>query len=54
MLRAKFQEYRTAGSGEEFLKVFTIYRHGGHPGDLDHLSKLSFSLPKEAQKKIWL
>ena len=31
MIHAKFQENRTAGSGEvDFLKVFTIYGHGGH------------------------
>ena len=33
MLRTKFQDHRTSGSGEEdFLKVFTIYGHGGHLG----------------------
>ena len=33
MLHAKFQDHRTFGSGEEdFLKVFTIYGHGGHLG----------------------
>ena len=31
MLYAKFQAQRTFGSGEEFLKVFTIHGHGGHP-----------------------
>ena len=36
MLHAKFQDHRTSGSGEEdFLKVFTIYGHGGH---LDHVT----------------
>ena len=30
MLLIKFQDHRSIGSGEEdFLKVFTIYRHGG-------------------------
>ena len=33
MLHAKFQDHRTNSSGEEdFLKVFTIYRNGGHLG----------------------
>ena len=33
MLHAKFQDHRKSGSGEErFLKVFTIYGHGGHLG----------------------
>ena len=28
-----FQNHRPSGSGEEdFLKVFAIYSHGGHPG----------------------
>ena len=31
MLHTKFQDHRTYGSGEEgFLKVFTLYGHGGH------------------------
>ena len=33
MLHTKFRGNRPAGSGEEdFLKVFTIYGHGGHLG----------------------
>ena len=33
MLRAKSQDNRTYGSvGRRFLKVFTIYGHGGHLG----------------------
>ena len=33
MLHAKFQDHRTSGSEEgDFLKVFTIYGHGGHLG----------------------
>ena len=33
MLHAKFQNYRTSGSGEEdFFKVFTINGHGDHLG----------------------
>ena len=30
MLHAKFQDHRTSGSGEDFLKIFNIYGHGGH------------------------
>ena len=33
MLHAKFQDHRISGSGD-FLKVFTIYWHGGHLGDV--------------------
>ena len=33
MLHTKFQGHWVTGSGEEdFLKVFTIYGHGGHIG----------------------
>ena len=31
MLHTKFRENRSAGSAD-FLKVFTIYGHGGHLG----------------------
>ena len=30
MLHAKFQDNRTSCSGEDDLKVFNIYGHGGH------------------------
>ena len=37
MIHAKFQDHKTSGSGEEgFLKVLTIYGHGGH---LDHVTR---------------
>ena len=32
MLPIKFQGHRSNGSGEVFLKVLTIYGHGGHVG----------------------
>ena len=41
MLHAKFQNHRTSGSGEDFLKAFTIYGCGGHLG-LDGVSPLVF------------
>ena len=37
MLHAKFQDHRTLGSGEDFLKVFTIIYGGGN--HLEHLYK---------------
>ena len=56
MLHAKFQDHRTSGSGKEDFKGFyhiwawwTFWSC-----DLDHLYKLSFSLPKEAPHEIWL
>ena len=57
MLHTRFRENRPAGSGEEdFLRVFTIYGHGGHLGHVTWTiyNKLSFPLPKEAPHKIWL
>ena len=33
MIHIKFQDHRSSDSREEdFLKVFTIYGHGGHLG----------------------
>ena len=43
MLHAKFQDHRTLGSGEEdFLKVFTIYGHGGHLGHVTCTNYINF------------
>ena len=40
MLHTKFQGHRSTASGEEdFIKVFTIYGHGGHVG---HMTQLIF------------
>ena len=59
MLHTKFRENLPAGSGEEdFLGFYHIW--AWQPSwscddcDLDHLYKLSFPLPKEALRKIWL
>ena len=50
MLHTKFQGHRSIGSGEEdFLKVFTIYRHGGHVGHVTQLIYINFhSYPPQA------
>ena len=41
MLHTKFREIRPTGSGEEdFLRVFTIYWHGGHLG---HVTRIMFT-----------
>ena len=46
MLHAKFQDHRTSGSGEEdFLKVFTIYGHGGHLGHVTWTNYINFRSP---------
>ena len=54
MLHANFQDHRTSGSGDEdFLSVYHILAwRPSWSCDLDHLYKLSFTLPKEAPHKI--
>ena len=42
MLHTKFRENRPAGSGEDFLRVFTIYGHGGHLGHVTRIMLTSF------------
>ena len=39
MLHTKFRGNRPAGSGEDFLRVFTIYGRGGH---LCHVTSIMF------------
>ena len=55
MLYAKFQDHRTSGSGEDFLKK-NYHIWAWQPSwscDLDHLYKLSIPLPEEAPHEIW-
>ena len=42
MLHTKFRENRPAGSGEEDLKGFTIYGHGGHLGHVTSIMLINF------------
>ena len=43
MLHTKFRENRPAGSGkEDFLRVFTIYGHGGHLGHVTSMMLINF------------
>ena len=47
MLQAKFQDHMTSGSGEVFLKLFTIYGHG-HPHFQRRLQiKFGFDWPSD-------
>ena len=46
MLHAKFQDHRTSGSGD-FLKVFTIYGHGGHLGNVTWTIYINFRSPSQ-------
>ena len=50
MLHIKFQDYRTFGSGEMFLKAFVIYGHGNHLFHVtqDNFYKYMSFVPKEA------
>ena len=46
MLHTKFRENRPAGSGgKDFLKVFTIYGHGGHLGHVTWTIYKNFGSP---------
>ena len=42
MLHTKFRENQNAGSGEDFLRVFTIYGHGGHLGHVTRIMLINF------------
>ena len=42
MLHTKFRENRPAGSGEDFLRVFTINGHGGHLGHVTSIMLIFF------------
>ena len=43
MQHTKFQDHRSIASGEEdFFKVFTIYGHGGHVGQVTQLICIIF------------
>ena len=46
MLHTKFCENRPAGSREEdFLRVFTIYGHGGHLGHVTQMPRTKYCSP---------
>ena len=42
MLHTKFQGHRSVGSGEDFVKVFTLYGHNGHVGHVTQLICINF------------
>ena len=55
MLQTKFRGNWPAGSGEEdFLKVFTIYGHGGHLGHVTRimLTNFHFLVPESFHTKF--
>ena len=42
MLLTKFQDHRSIGSGEDFLRFLPYIRHGGHAGHVTLLICISF------------
>ena len=55
MLHTKFPGNQPASSGEEdFLRVFTIYGHGGHLGHVTSIMSLDFHslVPESFHKKF--
>ena len=54
MLHTKFCENRPASSGEEDLRVFTIYGHGGHLGHVTRimLTNFHFLVPESFHTKF--
>ena len=53
MLHAKFHGHWSTGSGEEVLKVFTIYGHGGHIGHVTWTVQTFFLFLKATYER-WL
>ena len=45
MLHTKFRGNRPAGSGEDFLVIFTIYGRGGHLGHVIKIPRTNFCSP---------
>ena len=59
MLQTKFRGNRPARSGEDFLRVFTIYGRGGHLGHVTSImsSDFHFLVPESFHAKFgseWL
>ena len=54
MLHTKFRGNRSAGSGEDFQRVSTIYGHGGHLGHVTSImsSDFHFLVPESFHKKF--
>ena len=42
MLHTKYRENRPTGSGEDLLRVFTIYGHGGHLCQVTSIMLINF------------
>ena len=55
MLHTKFRGNRPAGSGEDFLRVFTIYGRGSHLGHVTSImsSDFHFHVPESFIKNLF-
>ena len=51
MLHAKFQGHRISGSGEDDLKVFTMYSCGGHLGHVTWTININVRPPSQGDSK---
>ena len=56
MLHTKFQDHRTLGSGEDFLRFLPYMDMAAHLGHVTGTIYLNFcsSLPRRLHIKIWL
>ena len=54
LLHTKFRENRPNRSGEDFLRVFTIYGHGSHLGHVTkiRLTNFHFLVPESFRTKF--
>ena len=52
MLHNKFHENRPAASGEDFLRVFNIYGHGGHLGHVTQMPRTKYCSPYQRRLHI--
>ena len=54
MLHTKLRGNQPTGSGEDFLRVFTIYRCGGHLGHVTSImsSDFHFHIPQSFHTKF--
>ena len=54
MLHTKFHGNRLAGSGEDYIRVFTICGHGGHLGHVTSIisTNFHFYVPKSLDTKF--
>ena len=53
MLHTKFRGNQPAGSGEIFLRVFTIYGRGGHLGHVTSIMSSDFHCPVPESFHTW-